>query len=140
MARPSRSNPEVTSVEAKRPKRVPLGAGRNVLTAPKRDGYRRRYINDVGDRIERAIAAGYQVVDDKGVYVGDKDAASQNVSVGTGAEVSVSQDGMRAVLMVLPEELAREDDELKMRDIDEKEAAIVNKGDEEGYYGGVKVT
>jgi len=140
MARPSRARPEENRVEAKRPERVPLGTGRNVLTAPKREGYRRRFINVVGDRVAQALAAGYQLVEDNNVYVGDKDAASQNVSLGSGAEVSVDRNGMRAVLMEIPEELAREDDERKARDVDERERAITKKGDEKGYYGGVKIS
>ena len=140
MAR-TRQRPEETRVEAKRPevveKRVPLGAGKNVLTAPQREGFRRRFLNDEGDRIALAKRAGYQVVEDLGVEVGDEDVTNRNVSLGTGAEVTVNRDGMKAILMELPEEYGKEDDERKAKDIDERERSITDKGKQQGYYGDV---
>lgn len=42
-------------------KRVPM-VGRDVLKAKDRPGYTRRYVNVIGDRIEKAIAAGWTIV------------------------------------------------------------------------------
>lgn len=138
MARQISKRPEDNRVEDKRPKRVPLGTGKNVLTAPFREGFRRRFFNDEGDRLKNALLAGYHFVEEN-VLVGDEDVTPRNTSLGARTEVTVFRDGTKAILMEISEELAREDDERKAREIDEGEQAITNKPNEEGYYGSVKI-
>ena len=138
MARQISKRPEDNRVEDKRPTRVPLGTGKNILTAPTREGFRRRFFNDEGDRIKRAKAAGYEIVQEN-VQVGDEDVTPRNTALGAMTEVTAFRDGTKAILMEIPEELAKEDDERKAKEINEGEQAITNKPNEEGYYGSVKI-
>ena len=86
-------------------KRIPLGT-RNVLTAPARPGFSRRFINDVGDRVQVFKAAGWNVVDD-GSEVGDAKVGSPS-TLGSLTNPSVGG-GRRGVLVEIPEELYAQD-------------------------------
>lgn len=121
----------------KRPKRVPLGT-RNVLTAPKRKGYVRRFVNDEADRIAQFEAAGYEVVREA-TEVGDPKAGKAS-QVGSVVRPPVG-DGKNAVLMEIKEEYYNEDQDAKQRQVDEGERdmrANLNSGGE-GTYGKVDI-
>lgn len=137
MARSIDKHPTDNRVEDSRPKRVPLGTGKNILTAPTREGFRRRFFNDEQDRIKNALAAGYEIVQEN-VQVGDADVTPRNTALGARTEVTAFRDGTKAILMELPEELAKEDDARKAAEIDEGEQAIVNAPNKEGHYGSIK--
>jgi len=85
-------------------KRIPLGT-RNILTAPKRPGFVRRFVNDKGDRIQRFKDAGYSIVEED-VQVGDAKIGKPG-QLGSG--VSSQGDGQRKVLMEIPEKYYNED-------------------------------
>ncbi len=97
-------------------KRVPLGA-RNILTAGARPGYRRRFVNDVGDRVAMFKDAGWKPVLKESV--GD-DRAGKATSMGSSVNPSVGG-GQRAILMEIPEELYLEDEKVKQDKIDQVE-------------------
>lgn len=139
MEKQTSKRPEDNRIEDKRPERAPLGTGKNVLTAPTRPGYRRRFINDDGDRLKNALAAGYTIVGEN-AQVGDEDVTPRNTALGARTEVTAFRDGTKAILMEIPEELALEDDERKARIADAEEEAIINKPNEDGYYGSVKIS
>ncbi len=82
-------------------KRVKLGT-RNILSAPKKPGFVRRFVNDIGDRIQMFKEAGWNTVADVN-QVGDPK-LGQASSIGSGANPHVGG-GQRAVLMELPEEI-----------------------------------
>lgn len=86
-------------------KRIKLGA-RNILTAPKRAGFVRRFVNDTGDRIQAFKDAGWVVADDVN-QVGDAKLGRAALT-GSMANPSVGG-GQRAILMDLPEELYEAD-------------------------------
>lgn len=86
-------------------KRIPLGT-RNVLTAPKRPGFVRRFINDKDDRIENFKNAGWSVVDEK-TQIGDSK-IGQAGAIGSSANAHVGS-GQRAVLVEIPEKYYEED-------------------------------
>ena len=86
-------------------KRIPLGT-RNILTAPKKPGFVRRFVNDKGDRIESFKDAGWNAVDED-VQVGDPKVGKAS-SMGSLANPHVGG-GQRAVLMEIPEEIYNED-------------------------------
>jgi hypothetical protein len=86
-------------------KRIPLGT-RNVLTAPKKPGFVRRFVNDTGDRISHFEAAGWKLVDED-VQVGDPKVGRPSM-IGSKVNPHVGG-GQRAVLMELPEEIYAED-------------------------------
>jgi hypothetical protein len=119
-----------------RPKRIPLGT-RNVLTAPKREGYVRRFVNDDGDRIKTFEAAGYSVVRGD-VEVGDPK-AGKDTPTGSVVEKSVGS-GNRAVLMEIKKEWYDEDQKAKQDRIDESERDMKRQlnTQRQGSYGGVK--
>jgi hypothetical protein len=97
---------KVKSVNGESPrKRIPLGT-RNVLTAPKKVGFVRRFVNDKGDRIESFKDAGWNIADDK-VQVGDPKIGRAG-SLGSLTNPHVGG-GQRAVLMEIPEGLYNED-------------------------------
>lgn len=120
-------------------KRVPLHEQREVLTTKKRPGWIRRIVNDVGDRIAKFELAGWRVVPDNDVQVGDL-GVTRNMSLGTGARVNVGRTGYgmstEAVLMEIPEELYNEDQRVKQRKLDETEQVIKRTlRKEDGFYG-----
>ena len=86
-------------------KRVPLGT-RNILTAPKKSGFVRRFVNDKGDRIESFKAAGWDAVDGD-VKVGDPKIGKAS-TMGSLVNPHVGG-GQRAVLMEIPEKIYNED-------------------------------
>lgn len=121
----------------KRPKRVPLGT-RNVLTAPERQGYVRRFVNDEADRVARFEAAGYNIVREQ-VEVGDPK-AGKNSQIGSVVRPNVGS-GKTAVLMEIKEEYYKEDQEAQQRRVDEGERDMrtnLNSG-RDGTYGKVDI-
>jgi len=85
-------------------KRIPLGT-RNILTAPKKPGFVRRFVNDKGDRVQQFINAGYSVVKED-IEVGDPQIGKPKQ---LGSSVSAQRDGQRKVLMEIPEQHHKED-------------------------------
>lgn len=86
-------------------KRVPLRT-RNVLTAPKRPGFVRRFVNNKGDRVLRFKEAGYSLVEED-LQVGDPKIGVPS-QLGSGVRPHVGG-GLEAVLMEIPEEYYNED-------------------------------
>lgn len=126
-------------IAAGRPKRVPLFDQRDMMTVPTKPGYVRRWVNDVGIRVERFKLAGWTIVDDAEVQVGELGVTDNNVALGSGARKHVGRtrttDNTYAVLMEIPEEWYREDQAAKMAKVDETEAEIRRKTREENFYG-----
>lgn len=120
-----------------RPKRIPLGT-RNVLTAPERPGYVRRFVNDEGDRVAQFEAAGYELVREK-VEVGDPK-AGKGAQLGSVVRPSVGAE-TSAVLMEIKKEYYDEDQAAKQARIEAGEAdmkANLNSG-RAGTYGKVEI-
>jgi len=82
-------------------KRIPLGT-RNVLTAPKRPGFVRRFVNDEPDRIQAFIDAGYEIVKDDSISSGD-DKTGRPSHMGSLINPSVGS-GKKAILMEIKKE------------------------------------
>ena len=107
-----------------RKSRVPLGVSRIKLNASKREGYVRRWINDVPGRLNAAQQAGYEFVSD------DPLAASTN----TGTRISQVVDkstGLTSYLMEIPEEFYEEDQAKKAEDLDKIDEEL-RRGDAAG--------
>lgn len=121
-------------------KRIPLGS-RNVLMAPKKAGFVRRFVNDTGDRIQAFKDAGWNTVDD-GSTSGDVK-IGRPTSVGSLTNPHVGS-GQRAILMEIPEEIYEEDRAKSQAKITEVENQIRRKEskneDKQGLYGGVTIT
>jgi len=121
----------------KRPKRIPVGT-HDVLKFKKRPGYVRRVVNDVDDRIEMFKRAGYEIV--KAKDYGGYHRAGDPAPVDSAVTRSVGG-GIRGVLMEIPEEWYREDQEAKARKLDELENSIRRKGrdGDDGTYGEIRI-
>ncbi len=113
-----KSKPPEGSVERERPKpdrkeRVPFGVPQRKFNAPEGDGYHYRIFNDnwrkEPGRIQRAINAGYEKVQ-----------SFDSMTVGTNDDGSE----IKAVLMRIPEELYKEDQKLKQKEVDKVDEAI----------------
>lgn len=123
--------------KAIRKKRVPLGVPRLKLQFEGRPGYKRRVVNDVGSRIQDAIAGGYTLVSKDGAAFKDEDVANRNESVGNSIGKTVNSDGTKAYLMEIPITMYNADQAAKQESIDKTEDAIRQGGDSQGGQPGV---
>ena len=112
-------------------KRIPLGS-RNILTAPKKSGFVRRFVNDTGDRIQAFKDAGWNAVDD-GSPVGDSK-LGRPTNIGSATNPSVGNN-QRAVLMEIPEEIYKADRAESQAKITAIEAQIKRNSKGEGKDG-----
>lgn len=121
-----------------RPVRVPLGT-RNVLTASKRKGFVRRFVNDEPGRVKQYEAAGYSVVTEA-TPVGDPKVGKGN-PVGSAVNIPVG-DGKKAVLMEIKEEWYAEDQKAKQDKILMSENDMKRKLNDRsaGTFGKVDIT
>lgn len=132
----SRDPRPTTREETGRRKRIPLGAPQAKLAAEQRAGYVRRWINDANGRVQNAIAAGYEHVEDAGSFGRGEKVKRQ---VGTHPDGSP----MQAYLMEIRQEFYVEDQALKARELDKLDAAMrrptpqgaTAPEDRNGFYG-----
>ena len=101
-------------------KRIPLGT-RNILTAPKKSGFVRRFVNDKGDRVQRFKEAGYSIVEEN-IQVGDPKIGKAS-QLGGSVDVQVGS-GQRAILMEIPEKYYNEDKKIAQDKITKVENEI----------------
>ena len=101
-------------------KRIPLGT-RNILTAPKKSGFVRRFVNDKGDRVQRFKEAGYSIVEEN-IQVGDPKIGKAS-QLGGSVDVQVGS-GQRAILMEIPEKYYNEDKKIAQNKITKVENEI----------------
>ena len=132
-------NDGVKPVEQSR-KRVPLGS-RNVLSAPQKPGFVRRFVNDTGDRVQAFKDAGWNAVDDGSTSGDAKIGRPTSIGSLTNPHVGSNQ---RAILMEIPEEIYAEDRAKSQAEITKVENQIKRKEskneDGQGLYGGVSIT
>jgi len=125
-----------TEVGEERPrKRTPIGTTQR-LVAPKREGYKRRWVNDVDDRIAMFKAAGYEPV--AGHLETNSGQLGLDSQMGNTVHKSVGG-GQKAVLMEIKEEWYQEDQQAKQKRIDQTEAALVSAKDKQGHYGDIQI-
>jgi hypothetical protein len=113
----------------KRRERVPLSAMRQKLQAPKREGYKRRFVNDEGGRLQNFERAGYAFVEDEDVHT---DGEGRRIS----RRVGVHENGqpMYAFLMEQKQEWYAEDQAEKNKELDKADEAI-RRGNIAGQVG-----
>lgn len=87
------------AARAARPERVPLHEQKK-LSADKREGFVRRWVNDIPGRVNKLMLAGYTKVTGVAERVVDKAL------------------GIKAVLLETPEEFYHEDQESKQKEVD----------------------
>lgn len=120
-----------------RPQRTPVGT-RNILTVKGKDpNYVYRIVNDVDDRIQQFLEAGYELVPDESASVGDK-RVNAATSTGSAKEVQVGR-GQKAFLMRQKREWYEEDQARKLAHVAETERATKEKA-LDGTYGELSFT
>jgi hypothetical protein len=129
-------------LNATRPKRVPIHEQRDQMSVDKREGFVRRWVNDLPGRVEKFLRAGYDVVKDDEVKVGEGGVTDSNKALGTGARKDVGRtrggDGPQAVLMEIPQELYEEDQKAKQAAVDATDNVLKRNIREHNLYGEVK--
>lgn len=120
-----------------RVKRTPVGQ-RNILAlAGKEEGFVYRIVNDVSDRVQQFIDAGYELVDATDVRIGDKRVNAASAE-GSKAQVSVGK-GDKAFVMRIKKEWYDEDQVAKQAEIDRLEQTIKNKATGSADYGNLEI-
>lgn len=127
----------IVKAPAGRVSRTPIGR-RNILTVKGKDpNYVYRVVNDTGDRIQAFLEAGYELVKDQEVRVGDK-RVDKTSAEGSISQISVGQ-GVKAYVMRIKKEWYDEDQLAKQRYINEVEAATKAKA-LDGNYGNLEIS
>lgn len=125
------------TVAATRPKRVPVGGPRNILTVAQKDpNYVYRWVNDVPGRINLFKEGGYEVVTDEH-EVGDK-TVDRGSKLGSAITKSVGGQ-ITAVLMRIPKDWYDEDQVAKQKEVDILEATMRDQAQRGDLTGSVKV-
>ncbi len=127
--------------EIKRPERIPIGQ-RNRLTAPRRPGYVRRFVNLKPGRTKMFEDAGYQMVTDQTYDPDNPGVVKKEHTMGTtplgSAVVEEVGGGQQAVLMEIREDWYNTDQAKKAHLLDEMEVQIKRRPTKDGHYGDVK--
>jgi len=127
----------ISKVPSGRPQRTPIGT-RNILTVKGKDpNYEYRIVNDVDDRITQFQEAGYELVPDETVKVGDK-RVNATSSEGSAKQLSVGG-GTKAFVMRIKKEWYQEDQSRKLKQVAEIERATKEKA-LDGAYGDIKLS
>ncbi len=122
----------------KRPTRTPLGARSRLAVKGKEPGFHYRIVNDVEGRIQDFIDAGYEVVSDDGVTVGDKRIANPTQE-GSPVKIHVGG-GNQAYLMRIKDEWKAEDDAAKQAQINDLEESMKANAKQNSFYGDIKIS
>lgn len=119
-------------------KRIPMSVPVQKLAAPEIPGYHLHWFNGTTERIQRALDAGYEFVDQRDMrlnpaalgsdstHSGNTDMGSR-VSVVSGSEVGLDGQAIRLVLMKIKEEFWKEDQKL-VEDRNDKVAESLRGG------------
>ena len=119
-----------------RPTRTPVGR-RNILSVKgKEAGYEYRIVNDEYDRIDAFKEAGWEVVSNSDVSVGDK-RVGNSTTPGSAAQVNVGG-GNKAVVMRIKKEWYDEDQATKQTQARELEKSTRQDARNGADYGDIK--
>lgn len=122
----------------KRPNRTPLGTRNRLNVKGKEAGFHYRIVNDNEGRIQDFIDAGYEIVSDTSVSVGDKRIANPTQE-GSPVKIHVGG-GQQGYLMRIKDEWYKEDQDAKQAQINELEDGMKAKAKEESFYGNITIT
>ena len=128
----------MTEKNVKRVVRKPLfQRGPQSISGDKDPNFVYRFVNDTGSRIDQMKQAGYEIVEDDNLIVGDA-RVSDPTSQGSGKRV-ISKDGTVSYLMRQKKDWYEEDQAAKQKHNDEIEAAMKQQASE-GMYGSIKTS
>lgn len=120
----------------KRPNRTPLGQRSRLTVKGKEAGFHYRIVNDEEGRIQDFMDAGYEIVADNNVSVGDKRIANPTQE-GSPIKVHVGG-GKQAYLMRIKDEYYNEDQAAKQTSVNELEESM--KANSKADYGNITIT
>ena len=129
----------MANIKKRAPKRSLINRKRNILTAPEKEGFVRRFVNDSDGRVPEIQELGYNVVEES-TAIGDRGVTKQNQSLGSGARKHVGN-GITAILMEIPKESYDEMQKEKAEAIAQDEEELkrnLNNG-QDGNYGKVNI-
>lgn len=112
--------------------------GPQSIAGEKDPNYVYRFVNDTGSRIANFQAAGYEIVKDDELTVGDSRVFDPS-DLGSGKKVT-SNDGTVSYLMRIKKEYYEEDQAAKQNYINETERAMKQQATQSADYGTIKVT
>ena len=119
-----------------RKSRTPVGK-RNILSVKgKEAGYEYRIVNDEFDRVDTFKEAGWEVVSNSDVQVGDK-RVGQTTTPGSAAQVSVGG-GQKGIVMRIKKDWYDEDQAAKRAEVHELEASTGKDARNGADYGDIR--
>jgi len=134
---------------ADRKKRIPLGVPRLKMAVNKRPGFNRRWVNDIGDRLNQAMEGGYSLVPRDDAKFTEEDVANRNDSLNNAVSKPVNSGEIKAFLMEIPTALYKADQKAKADSINGTEEGLRRGADAHGQPGadgryipreGIKIT
>lgn len=122
-----------------RVRRTSINGTRNKLTVRGKDpDYEYRHVLDIDGRVEDLSERGYEIVENKGIEVGDKRVASAS---STGSVVATnSGDGRKLILMRIKKEYYEEDKKTKEAVVNATEEQLRGQASNNGLTGNIKLT
>lgn len=136
------SNVKKTRVIRERKTRIPLREQKRLIGVNKEPGYMYRLVNDVEDRINSFLTAGYEIVDKTGNEV-EVDKRIQDPSWRQSALSQSVGGGIKGYVMRIPIEWYEEDQSKKQLEIDKKEKSKNIKASKDvktdDFYGDIKI-
>lgn len=132
------ANEKPTPKRVERTTRKPLfERGPQTISGEKDQNFHYRFVNDTGSRIHQMQEAGYEIVTDEGLVVGDSRVSDPN-QLGSAKRV-VSKDGTVSYLMRQKKDWYDEDQQVKQNRVDELEKAMKSEASQ-GMYGSIKTS
>ena len=122
-----------------RVRRTSINGVRNKLTVRGQEpGYVYRHVLDIDGRVEDLSERGYEIVENKGIEVGDKRVAAASQ---VGSTVSTnSGDGRKLILMRIKKEYHEEDQKTKEAIVNATEEQLRGQASNNGLTGNIKLT
>ena len=131
------SKESIAKAPSGRVRRQPVGTRSRLSVEGMKEDFHYRIFNDVDDRIQTALAAGYEFVPADEVRIGNN-RVNQPTAEGSNAQVSVGG-GTKGYLMRIPQEWFEEDQKAKAQQVDAREVALKNPA-LDGTYGKIDIS
>jgi len=125
-----------STVASARPTRVPLSSRNRLDIKNKEAGYSYRIVNDVDDRIDRFLRAGYEICTTESVGPVGSKRVDGATPLGSAAHFSVGK-GTSALVLRIKDEYAKEDAAAKLADIAAVEETMKGDARKKSDYGDI---
>lgn len=112
--------------------------GPQSIAGEKDPNFEYRFVNDVGSRVANFQSAGYELVQDSDIVVGDSRVFDPS-DLGS-AKCVTSNDGTKSFLMRIKKEWHQEDQATKLQQVNETEKAMKSDASRGSDYGSLKLS